>query len=150
MATSSDFKTLAEKRLKTVGILIENDEWVVAAYIMGFVLECILKSAACKVLNLPAYPEPGAGIRHEVSTYFLTHNFDQLLVVSGMTDLFKFSGNGSSAWSGFTQEYTGAWTDIRYKDATNQFDEQKVTALYAFLTGSEGGIITLVENEKRW
>lgn len=147
MATSADFKQLAQKRLQTVAVLIDNNEFTVAAYIMGFVLECVLKSAACKALNLEVYPGPGTGVRHEVSTYFLTHNFDQLLIVSGMTDLFKLSEEGNVAWSGFTQEYSGAWTDIRYKDQVAQFDKKKVEELYDFLND---GIIRLVDAKKRW
>jgi hypothetical protein len=136
MTASPDFKLLAERRLRTVELLISHEEWVVAAYMMGFVLECVLKAAICKVLHLESYPEPGPGVRHEVSTYFMTHNFDQLLIVSGMSDLFRLYGKGANTRASFIQEYPGSWTDIRYKTAMTEFDKEKVALLYKLLNDS--------------
>ena len=151
MATSEDFKTIAKRRLKTAEVLISNQEWGMAAYIMGFVLECILKASACKALNLATYPEIEKNKNQQIASYFRTHNFDMLLIVSGTSDIFDLSGEGASSWSGFTQEYTkiGKWTDIRY-DVLSQFDEGLVKSLYNFLTGKPKGIIPLIEAKNRW
>ena len=149
MANLQDFKNLALQRLKTVDVLIQAKEWGMAAYMLGFVLECVLKASSCKALSLTVYPEPGRTKNHEIINYFRTHNFDMLLIVSGTSDLFGLTGKGFNEWSGFTQEYTGRWTDIRYEILT-QFNEQKVLRLYNFLTDPARGIITLIESEKRW
>ena len=128
---------------------MQAGEWGMAAYILGFVLECVLKATACKALNLTAYPELGKTKNRRVTDYFLTHNFDMLLVISGTSDLFGLTGEGSSSWSGFTQEYTGEWTDIRYQ-ILNQFDENKVRQLYKYLTENSLGVIPLIDNKERW
>lgn len=151
MATRKDFKNIAMRRLKTVKILISHQEWGMAAYMLGFVLECVLKSSACKTLNLATYPEIEKTKNPQIVNYFRTHNFDMLLVVSGNSDIFDLSGAGASSWSGFTQEYTkiGKWTDIRY-DILNQFNKDLVKRLYKFLTEKPEGIIPLIEKKNRW
>jgi len=151
MATNQDFRDIAKKRLKTAEILMSNQEWGMTAYILGFVLECILKASACKALNLSIYPEIEKTKNQQIVNYFRTHNFDMLLVVSGTSDIFDLSGEGASSWSGFTQEYTkiGKWTDIRY-EVLSQFDENLVKRLYKFLTEKPNGIIPLIEAKNRW
>lgn len=151
MATHQDFKDIAKKRLKTAEILMSYQEWGMAAYILGFVLECVLKASACKALNLAVYPEIEKTKNQQIVNYFRTHNFDMLLVVSGTSDIFGLSREGASSWSGFTQEYTkiGKWTDIRY-EVLNQFDENLVKSLYKFLTEKPSGIISLIETKNRW
>ena len=149
MLTKNDFKELAMKRLKTAEFLMQAGEWGMAAYILGFVLECILKAAACNALNLTVYPEVGNTKERRVLDYFRTHDFDMLLVVSGTSDLFGLTGQGSSSWSGFTQEYTGNWTSIRY-EILNQFNEKKVERLYKYIIEEPSGIIPLIESQKRW
>jgi len=151
MATRQDFKDIANKRLKTAEILISNQEWGMAVYILGFVLECVLKASACKALNLSMYPEIQITKNRKAVDYFCTHSFDTLLVISGTSDIFDLSGEGASSWSGFTQEYTkiGNWTDIRY-NVLNQFDENLVKNLYEFLTAKPNGIIPLIESKNRW
>jgi hypothetical protein len=153
MATSEDFKKLAEKRLETVKVLIENGEWGVAVYLMGFVLECILKASACKVLNLKLYPEIKITKDERITRYFHTHDFNMLLIVSGMSDIFELSGDGASSWSGFVQEYSkekiGKWTDIRY-DLLDQYDENIAKRVYDYLTKEPDGIIPLIKERNIW
>jgi hypothetical protein len=121
-----------------------------AAYLMGLVLECVLKAASCKSLKLSIYPEPGTAYKHETAVHFRTHNFEQLLVVSGLSDIFGILGVGSSSWSEFIQEYQGKnYTDIRY-DAVPTFNKNKVMRMRKYLTDKPHGIITLVKSKKRW
>lgn len=149
MATLDDFKLLAERRLKLVDILITNREWGMAAYMMGFVLECVLKAASCKALNLTTYPEPGITKNQQIINYFRTHSFEMLRTISGTSDIFDLVGEGSSSWSGFTQEYGGSWTNIRY-EILEQFDEKKIKGLYRYLTEPPNGIIPIIDRKKRW
>lgn len=151
MATHKDFKDIAEKRLKTVDVLISNEEWGVAVYIMGFVLECVLKALTCNTLNLATYPEIKVTKNQKITSYFLTHDFDMLLIVSGASNIFGLSGEGASSWSGFTQEYTkiGKWTDIRY-DVLNKFDKKKALSLYNYLVSDPNGIISILKRKGLW
>lgn len=151
MANNRDFKTIAKARLKTVKILISANDWEGAAYMMGYVLECALKAAICKRLNLVTYPENTRN--DKVDGYFMTHKFDQLLIPSGLTDLFSATGNRDEfrSWSDFTKEYPGEWPAMRYNPSRlSQFDEIKVKALYNCLTVTPHGIITVMNRKRRW
>lgn len=152
MATTEDFKSIAGKQLKIAEFLMSNKEWGMTAYVLGFVLECVLKASACKALNLTMYPEIKKTKNQNIINYFRTHDFDMLLVVSGTSDIFDLSsGKGASSWSGFTQEYTkvGKWTNIRY-ETMEQFDENTIKGMYKYLTEKPNGIIPLIEERKRW
>jgi len=149
MATHTDFKKLALERLKTVDVLMSVGEWWVAAYMLGFVLECVLKAGACKALCLEIYPAPQTTKEKKITSYFLTHDFDMLLVISGASDIFGLSGSAAATWSGFMQEYQESYTRIRY-DLKSQYDEAKVKRIYSFLTREPDGIIPLMENKNKW
>lgn len=122
-----------------------------AAYMLGFVLECALKAAVCKALHLVQYPGGGKGIEN----WFLTHDFDRLLVVSGTSDLFGIDSVNNSSWSGFVQEIAPPgvgpkWVDMRYEELS-RFTEDRVKTMRAFLV-NEGktGILNLLDINERW
>lgn len=150
--TGDDFKENAKKKLQLVDLLIENEEWATAAYYMGFVLECILKAASCKTLKLAEFPAFGKGIENNVVAFFNSHDFEQLLIISGLRDLFKFTGEGASSWDGFTQEYQKKlYTSIRYDNKdTFKLTKEKIERMKKYLTEDEHAIITLVDNKSLW
>jgi len=118
---------------------------------MGHVLETSLKAAACKTLHLIDYPEMTDN--KKVNAMFMTHNFDQLLVISGLSDLFTVSGPLaiSKNWSHFVQEYPGEWIRMRYDPTIFvRFDKIKVEGLYHSLYGSPDSIIKTLGKRKRW
>jgi hypothetical protein len=149
MSACDDFKALAYDRLELVDVLIGKQEWWLAAYMMGFVLECTLKAGACKALNLEVYPAVQTTKKEKITSYFLTHDFDMLLVISGASDIFGISGIGAESWSGFTQEFQGHFTALRY-EISSKYDEKKVTRMYGFLTKDPDGIIPLMESQRKW
>jgi hypothetical protein len=116
---------------------------------LGFVLECVLKAGACKSLNLQVYPGIQTTKKEKITNYFLTHDFDMLLVISGASDIFGIYGKGAATWSGFTQEFQGLYTNIRY-EVKSQYDEKKIKRIYDFLTIAPDGIIPLMDSEKKW
>lgn len=145
--TKEGFKAAAKARLKAAEILMENEDWDMAGYLLGYVLECALKSVVCKNLRLTKYP---AGDKDKgEKDYFWTHRFDRLLTISGMQDLF---GVQSFVWSQFVQEYEGDWP-AKFRYGTGVLEEIKVRQLHSHLTnkttGSEG-ILTLISKNRRW
>ena len=146
MTKYEDLKTISEARLKTAKTLIDAGDWIVSAYIMGCVLECALKAMVCKTLCLPSYPPTSKSENKKIETFFRTHEFDSLLIVSGLLDVFGFGKQFYNNWSAFTQEYLGQWTDMRY-EANNQnkeWDETKINFVYNELNTLIGEI------KKRW
>ncbi|MBI2009485.1 hypothetical protein HYS84_03740 [Candidatus Saccharibacteria bacterium] len=149
MHTGTELRALTYKKIRTIKRLIKEEEWEVAAYLMGYVLECALKAASCKALRLATYPPLKS--RGEVLG-FKTHEFEQLLAVSGLSDLFG-SVSLSPAynnWSAFTINYPGAWTIMRYEDVSAKFDEMTVKELAKTLYDDSDSIIETIKRNRRW
>lgn len=150
MPNIKDFKELAKQHLKTAETLMDAKDWAGSAYMMGYVLEFILKASACKSLNLVSYPETHNN--EKVYSFFKAHNFDQLQMISGVIDLFdaRGSANAQQNWSDFTAYYLGDWTGMRYnKDIRKQFSEKVVKKLYTNLYDGKDSIIKVIEKKKR-
>ena len=135
--------------MKTIQTLINTEDWIVAAYMMGCVLEFALKAATCKTLHLSSYPPTQFGQKsaaQKIETFFRTHEFDSLLLVSGMLDIFGFGKQFYDDWSAFTQEYLGQWTDMRYEanPQNKEWDAIKINNVYNKLN------ILIGEIKKRW
>ena len=149
MAGHKDLKEIAKKRLNAVKILINANDWETAAYLMGLTLECALKAATCKTLKLQSYPANTR--KKEIDSYFMTHKFDQLLVVSGLSEVFSLNGEPDEFknWSEFTIEYPGDWPSMRY-DQSKIWDESKVKRLYDNLIDPQHGVIAAMKRNKKW
>ncbi len=149
MATLQDFEELAEQHLNTAIILMTAKDWCGAAYMMGYVLEFTLKGEACKSLNFEYYPETHNS--DKVVSFFKTHYFDQLIMISGVSNLFDTRGTPEAQqnWSDFTASYLGEWPTMRYnKDIRRQFDKTKVESLYYILTNDKDGIMKVIKDKK--
>lgn len=147
MASCQDFKDLSEDHLTTAEHLINAKDWAGAGYMLGYVLEFSLKAVVCKTLNLQSYPESGGN--EKVHSFFKSHNFDQLIMISGLTDLFQSRGTSEDqqAWSEFTTPYLGEWTSMRYsKEWRRDFTEEKVKKLHIALKS----LIKTINDKNRW
>jgi succinate dehydrogenase flavin-adding protein (antitoxin of CptAB toxin-antitoxin module) len=150
MATQSDLRNIAKKRLSTVSILMDSQDWEMAAYMMGYTLECALKASACKTLNLPDYPPLN---KNKEDAYFKTHQFEQLLIVSGLSHIFNPRGNvlAYRNWSLFTIDYSGDWIAMRYNESQmKKFNEVKVRELYNYLYDDKVSIIKTISGKRKW
>lgn len=149
MVNCNELKSIAKARLKSASFLMDAKDWDGAVYMMGHVLECALKACACKALHLSSYPES-----RKTDGHFMTHNFDQLLVLSGMSDIFGINASPVAIfqnWSEFTQEFSGDWPAMRY-DLTHQqsFNEINTKKLYNNLNGDVNSILKVITKQKRW
>lgn len=150
MTTGTDLRNLTYKKIKTVKRLVNDDEWEAAAYLMGYILECALKAASCKSLRLSTYPPVRS--KGEEGHGFKTHEFEQLLIISGLNDLFgKLSADPSyDNWSAFTTAYPGNWTKMRYEDVSEKFDEVTVKGLTKNLYDGAESVIETIKKSRRW
>ncbi len=149
MTSGIDLRQLTYKKIKTVKRLIKDKEWELAAYLMGYILEYALKAASCKALKLSGYPP----VRNKGGKVdgFKTHEFEQLLIVSGLNDLWgKVSTDPSyDNWSTFTAMYPGNWTEMRY-EIISKFDEITTKDLAKKLYDNTDSIIETIKKKKRW
>ena len=132
---------------------MDAGDWHGAAYMLPYALECALKAVICKTLNLTTYPDNEESEKMKVRSFFTTHLFVQLLVVSGLQDIFSPTGikEPYQYWSDFTLEYAGNWPEMRYnRERMQQFDEAKVKDLYSKLVDPVHGILVMIENKNRW
>lgn len=151
MANSEQLKKISEARLKSAQILLRAGDWYGSVEMMGYALECALKSVTCKTLHLDEYP---SGTRNKkIDNYFMTHNFDQLLIVSGMSNVFNLSSDLEifKNWSEFTKNFPGDWVSARYdSERQDKWNKEKVGKLYKNLTDKLYGIIEVINNNKLW
>lgn len=150
MANNKELRIIAKKRLHTAKLLFQAKDWEGAAYMMGYALECALKAATCKTLGLVSYPENTKNPK--IDSYFMTHKFDQLLIVSGMESILSIRGPAEAYrnWSEFTLEYPGDWTQMRYEFKPGYWNSQKIIRMYNNLKESKNGIITIIKRRHKW
>ncbi len=149
--TGKELKKKALARLKTVDILIKAEDWEMAAYVLGYVVEYALKSVTCKTLGLEFYPEL-AVLKKEIDIqHFQTHNFEELLLVSGLDRILGSRGESESwrNWGDFTLVYKGNWTKMRY-DMGSHWDKSSVEKLYTNVTVPINGILSEIKRRKKW
>lgn len=146
--TSDELKSITSARLASAQILIGAGDWYHASYTMAMALECALKAMICKTLKLSIYPQDRNRYK-KITDFFWTHEFQQLLILSGLSEIFDLTGSKPELiqnWSEFTQEFTGEWPQLRYNfDRQRQFDENKAKKLHKNLTDSSYGIITKIK-----
>ena len=149
MTNCAELRKITKARLKSARLLIISEDWHGAAYLMGYALECALKAVICKRLNLINYPDNTS--QKHIQGFFLTHEFNSLLIVSGLENIFSLRGPEElfQSWSKFTKEYPGAkWTEMRY-DSVN-WDEKKIKVLYEALVDPNKGLISYIIKKKKW
>jgi hypothetical protein len=146
MATHSEWKKLTQTKIETVRRLLNTEEWVLAAEYMGYTLECALKATCCKALSVPTYP-PIKG--NPEMRLFQTHDFDNLLIFSGLSDVL---GSNSMTWGIFTPHYLGNWPQsIRYDvNSDKKYTETTVKQLYDVLYQREDSILKTIFRNSRW
>lgn len=149
MANCAELRIIAKSRLKSAEILMKATDWHGAAYMLGYALECALKAATCKTLHLITYPDNTKN--DKINSYFMTHRFEQLLIVSGLEDIFSSRGPQKAwqNWSDFTLEYPGEWPSMRY-DLKTVWDKIKVEKLYNNLTEPIDGMMTIIKRRGKW
>ena len=146
MATGEDLKKITNARLKAVKSLKESGDYDTAYYIIGYALECALKSVICKTLNFDNYPDMD-GMGKKVET-FKTHSFDLLLALSGMEKDFTLNAPAERAynWSQFTK----AWViDSRYQPIGIRTKEE-IERMIKMLEENENGILYWIEEKQKW
>lgn len=149
--TGIELKKKSLARLKTVEILMKAEDWEMAAYILGYVVEYALKAVTCKTLELEYYPEL-AIIKKDIDIkYFQTHNFEELLLVSGLDPILGARGESESwrNWGEFTLVYKGNWTTMRY-DTGGTWDKDSMEKLYTNVTTPTNGILSEIKRRRKW
>lgn len=148
-AKGIDLKSIARSRIRGAKLLIDGGDPEGAAQMMGFALECALKAAICKTLRIPNYPDSHKD--KKVPDFFMTHTFDRLLLLLGLSDIFSVTGNPQAFnnWGEFTIKYPGEWTGMRYTES-GVFTQSVVETLFKCLYSDDHAIMKMIAIKKRW
>jgi hypothetical protein len=86
MVARTDLLRRARAHLRDAEILVSEQRYDGAVYLCGYAVEIALKARICRTLKWSTFP-PAAGTDRFKS--FLTHNFETLLLFSGIEDKIK-------------------------------------------------------------
>lgn len=107
---------IADGRLEDAGVLFRAGRYSAAVYLGGHAVECYLKAAICRKLDLDELPE-----------VFAIHDLELLLLFSGLTRHIVSEGAVHRAF----QQLQGVWKlglreNVRYDDPSkyNQYDAE--------------------------
>jgi len=142
MLTRNELKELAKARLQEAKVLFDKGLYDGACYLAGYVVELALKARICKILDLDEYPQTG-----EISRAFKTHNYDNLLKLSGLERRFNDAiGTNPSLlinWSvleGWTEEF-------RYRPIGSS-SKKDIERIINALDNPKDGVFTWIK--RRW
>jgi hypothetical protein len=94
MASGEELKELAELRMREAVALHDAGFYDGSVYLCGYVVELALKARICRLLGAREYPDS------EMPHTFRIHNFDHLLLLSGLRGELNASNPGRLAnWS---------------------------------------------------
>ena len=80
MPSQAEFQTLANKRLEEARTLRSAGHHEAAFYLAGYAVECGLKSAVCKTLQIDIF-----NLSTDIHRPFKTHRLDYLIVLAGLS-----------------------------------------------------------------
>lgn len=107
MLDKTELKKIAQARVKDAEILFKSRRYDGATYLCGYAIETALKYRICQVLKWHGYPSTNKEFQSVKS--FKTHNFDDLLHLSGREE--KIKKNYLADWS-----VVSTWEpEMRYK-----------------------------------
>jgi hypothetical protein len=127
----SDFQSLAVLRLRDAEALLNNGCYDGAYYLLGYVIECALKSCICKLTKQYDFPDK------DIVNRSYTHNLDTLLNVSDL--LLKFN-NESNA----NPVFAANWGVVKDWKESARYETGKSVALvnqyYVAVTDTANGV----------
>jgi len=133
----NDFQQLAEIRVKEAKVLLDNQCFDGAYYLLGYAVECALKSCISKQFKEHDFPE----LKTVRDSY--THNLEKLLVVAGLKQHLY------NQWQTMPKLRTNwlivtTWSEqARYQHNMAQFTAQD---LYNAVTENQTGILSWLKN----
>lgn len=142
MVDYNNLKNLARTRLAEAKILCQNGYYDGAIYLCGYVVEISLKARICKHLRMPAYP---ADTNDQHKNIFACHDFDRLLLLSGLTTQISLSGNRNlfNNWSLVT-----TWKPERRYGTIGTTSQQEAEEMIRALDEPAFGFFTWIK--RRW
>ena len=133
----NDFQKLADIRVKEAKVLLDNQCFDGAYYMLGYAVECALKSCISKQFKEHDFPDL------QIVRDSYTHSLQKLLVVAGLTKQLNDDGQAESQllsnWAIVTR-----WSEqFRYQ---HHITQATAKALYDAVTEKQTGVLSWLKN----
>lgn len=133
----AQLQKMAEERLKDAKTLIDGSRWEFSYYAVGYAVECALKSCILARMIHTAWVFEDKWVAKDC----LTHDFDKLVSLAGLTDQLNANLKASAAAGrGFADNWATAkkWAPTsRYEAKT----EEDAKVLYAAIADEPYGVL---------
>jgi len=137
MPSREQFQSICLTRLEEVKVLYEKGLYDGANYLSGYVVETALKARVCKILESD-YPDSG-----EISRSFLTHKFDTLVRLAGLSKALDRESNTNTIFKTNWSIATG-WSEAERYSPIGTNDKLKIEELISALTDNNNGVLTWI------
>jgi len=133
----NDFQKLADIRVKEAKVLLDNQCFDGAYYLLGYAVECALKSGISKQFKEHDFPE----LQTVRDSY--THRLDKLLVVAGLKQQLYNDGQTKAQLLENWMLVTNWSEQYRYRHSMTQSNVQD---FYNAVTDNQAGVLTWLKN----
>jgi hypothetical protein len=103
-----DLQRLSQQRRRDAKVLFDNGHYAGSYYVLGYAVECGIKSAIAKNVQRHDFPE----LTVVKASY--SHRFDDLLKTAGLWNVFSAAMNGSPALQ-------ANWAVVKDWDVTSRY-----------------------------
>ena len=135
MPSREQFQSICLTRLEEVKVLYDKRLYDGARYLSGYVIETALKATICKLLDSD-YPDSG-----EISKSFLTHKFDTLVRLAGLSKALDNESNANVIFKTNWSIVTGWSESLRYNPIGTS-EKTKIEEIISALTDADNGVLT--------
>lgn len=128
MPSRSDLQNLTQQRLAEANALLSLNFPDAAFYLAGYPIECALKAAVCRTLDQDNFYEPNRSdkttryVQDRIFREFKTHNYNDPLVLSGLSAKFEIARNSDlELYLAWVEIEEAGWTEqCRYQLGTKK------------------------------
>ena len=133
----SDLQKLADLRVKEANILLDNECYEGAYYLLGYAVECALKSCIAKQIKQHDFPD----LKLVRDSY--THDFEKLINISGLKGALQAEMSVNPAF-GVNWGIAKDWSEeARYEETIG---EARAKDFFTAVTATSGGILPWLKN----
>jgi hypothetical protein len=133
-ALRATLEAVAESRLEESQALMDNFP-AASIYLGGYVVECYLKVAICKTLDLAALPR-----------VFESHALEALLMHSGLRRRMSENADVHDSFSKINTTWNMESDPIRYRPP-NSFSKEVAAEFQAWLTDKKAGVFPWLKSQ---
>jgi HEPN domain-containing protein len=138
LSQSTDFRTLARRRVNEARLLLRGGEWSGAYYVVGYAVECGFKACLSKEFRQYQMPDK------ELFTKSFTHDIDLL---ARLASLAGHIGNASAT----DRDFAANWAIVKDWKETSRYETHTRTQaeeMYSAVTNRSHGVLPWVK--KHW